>query len=247
MDPLSLIGIGGGLISSISGLFTGGKQRRLAREAAKRSQEMFNQSLGFANKNLDLSKQGLSEAQLTANGRMAGAANMEQNINTNQANTIATAQRNATDAGQLLALAGAAQGQTNQAFGNLATAEAQNKVVQQGNVNQARAGVQQAQGELQNLYMHQSDQAAQAATGLGQAAQQNTFNALQGIGNMGMMAGMGMFGNFGGGNPLGPTQGRTTSVSGGGLGTSGAGWSAPAAAAPRFNFSLPQNSYSLFN
>lgn len=216
MDPLSIIGIAGGLIPAIGGLFTGGKQRRLAKEAAARSQQMFNQALGYGNQNLDLAKQGYSEARLMANGRMAGAGSQEQNIYGNQANTLANVGRNATSGSDALAMAGAVQGQTDNAFNSLAQNEAQNRLLQQQNVNAARAGVQQAQNQLGDIYMHQSDLAAGAAQGLGQAAQQNTYGALNSLGNTAVMAGMGAFGNFsGGGNPFAPTQGRTTGIAGG--------------------------------
>lgn len=234
MDPLSMVGIAGGLIQGIGGLFGAGKQRKMAKEAARRSQQMFDQSVGYANQNLDLSKQGLAEARLQAGGRMAGAAAQEQNIYGNQANTLANIGRNATDASQALALAGATQGQTNAAFNNLALNEGQNKIVQQQNVNQARSGVQQAQNQLGDIYMHQSDMAAQAATGLGQAAQQNTFGALGAIGNTAMMAGMGAFGNpFGGGGGAVLSQGRTMGI-GGGMTYPGM--------MPAINYNIPYNS-----
>jgi hypothetical protein len=188
------IGLASGLLPQIIGLFTAGKQRRQAEEANRKAQGLFDQSLGYANTNLDLSKKQYGLAQNAYNGRMAGAANLEQNIYGNQANTIGAMSRGATSASQLLALAGGVQGNTNDAFNKLAVEEAQNKQIQMGDLNKALTGVQNANGNLQNLYYDQSKQAAQSAAGLGQASQTNSFNALNGIGNVGMLYGMGAFG-----------------------------------------------------
>jgi hypothetical protein len=56
---------------------------------------------------------------------MPGALAAERNIYGTQSNALAGLQRNATDASQLLATAGAVQGQTQNAFGDLAMQEAQ--------------------------------------------------------------------------------------------------------------------------
>ena len=58
-------------------------------------------------------------AQQMFNGRMPGAANAEQNIQTNQANSTASVDRNATNSGQALALISAIQGQSNNAYQGL--------------------------------------------------------------------------------------------------------------------------------
>ena len=63
----------------------------------------------------------LTRTQL--NGRAAGAAQAEQNIMQQQANTMASINRNALDASQVMALAGATQGRTNEALLQLATQE----------------------------------------------------------------------------------------------------------------------------
>ena len=184
------LGIAKGLFGIASGIFGGGAKRRAE---AKARQAQMNAELE-AKKNVDLSQQGLAEAKRIAGGRMAGAGMMEQNIYGAQAGTLAGVNRNATDSSQALALAGATQGQTNAAFNNLAGMEAQNGVVQQGQVQQARAGVQNAQGNLQNMYSQQGQQAAQDATQIGMANQHNIFGGLGEIANIGIMQGMGMFG-----------------------------------------------------
>jgi len=122
--------IGGG-IGLLSGLFKGGlgkKQTNLA---------------GQINPNLPeyqispYAKQSLGMAQGMFNGRMAGAAAAQDKILRSQANTIGAAERNATDASQLLAVGSAAQGNTDDALVNLATAEGQNKQGLLGNLQSA--------------------------------------------------------------------------------------------------------------
>lgn len=194
---LPLVAMGASLIPQVAALFTAGKQKREAKKANAAAQAMFGQSVGYANDGLNLAKQGLAQANNDYNARMAGAANIERNIYQNQGNTLAAVNKNATDSSQALAMAGAIQGNSNNAFNQLAQQEAQNKLYQQQNVNYARQGVMGAQQNLQNAYGHQSDIAAQSAAQLGQSAQQNQFNALKGISNLGVMAGMGQFGDFG--------------------------------------------------
>lgn len=85
----------------------------------------------------DFAKRKLGMAQQMFGGRMAGAAQQEQNIMANQANQISNVNRNATDSSQALALASGIQGQTNQAFNNLGVQEAQNKYSLLNNLNDA--------------------------------------------------------------------------------------------------------------
>lgn len=206
-------GLLGGIIPQVVGLFTAGKQRRQARLANQQAQQLYGQAYDYANKGLDNANAGLGEAENQANGRMAGAANVEGNIYGNQANTLSSVGRNATSASQALAMAGAVQGNTNNAFNQLGQQEAQNKLYQQYNVNMARQGVNGALDNIQNMKYGQGQQAAQSAAQLGQASQINGFNAAQGIGNMGMMAGMGAFGKlFGGGGGQDPNVNYQGSV-----------------------------------
>lgn len=192
-----LIAMGASLIPQIAGLITAGKQRPESRRANAQAQAYFGQSLGQANQSLGLAKQGFAKANNDYNARMAGAANIERDIKQNQANTMGSVNKNATDASQVLAIAGALQGNSNNAYNQLAQLEAQNKLYQQQNVNAARQGVMGAQQNLQDIYGHQSDVAAQSAAQLGQAAQQNQFNAFKGLSNGLTMAGMGQFGDLG--------------------------------------------------
>jgi hypothetical protein len=81
--------------------------------------------------------QQLGLAQSLLNARMPGAAAQERNIYSNQANYLGQVNRNATDSSQALALAGMAQGQTNQAFNQLGIQEAQDYNNRLQNMNQA--------------------------------------------------------------------------------------------------------------
>lgn len=66
-------------------------------------------------------------AQQMFNGRMPGALDAERNIGESQANYVNNASRATTDSGQLLALGGLAQGQSNNAYNQLGINEAQDK------------------------------------------------------------------------------------------------------------------------
>lgn len=196
------IGLAASLIPNIVGLFTGGKQKREAKRAAEQGQQLFNQSVGYANQGLNNAQGIYNQSRLNYNGRMAGASGLEQNIYGNQANTLAAMGRNSTSAAQQLALAGAVQGNTNDAFGNLATMEAQDKGARFGQMAYAGQGVQNQYGNLSNIYQNQSNQAQNTAQQLGQDGRINQFNALQGFGNAAMTFLPGMIGNNYGNQPF---------------------------------------------
>lgn len=205
--PAPLIALGASLLPNVVGLFTGGGQKRQAREAARQAEAGFNTALGFANQGLAKAKNFESLARQNYNGRMAGSGVVEAGIYGNQANTLAALGRNSTSAAQQLALAGAVQGNTNDAFQNLGLMEAQDKARRFGELSYANQGVQAQQNNLGNLYLNRSNQLQGNASQLGQAGQINQFQALQGMANVGIAAGMGQFGNlFGGGNQSGVTQ-----------------------------------------
>ena len=85
----------------------------------------------------------LAQANQYKNARMTGAADAEQNIDTNQANTIGSIQRNATSGAQALSLSIAAQGNSNTAFNQLRQqegADQQNKMNNWNNANQQMIG-----------------------------------------------------------------------------------------------------------
>jgi len=107
-----------GLFSAVGSLITSGKQKRMAK------------GINPVNTTYEESpyiKQLYGEGRNLYQGRMAGANQMQQNILSNQANNIANVERNATSGAQALAIASGLQGNSNQAFSDLALKEAQDK------------------------------------------------------------------------------------------------------------------------
>jgi hypothetical protein len=130
--PLPAIGLGIGLI--------GGVGKMIARSKANKDlKKLMGQDPVYSEN--PLARQRLGLAQTLLNARMPGSAAAERNIYQNQANYMGQVGRNATDASQVLALAGAAQGQSNQAFGELAQAEAQDYQRRYNNLEGAQEGV----------------------------------------------------------------------------------------------------------
>lgn len=125
----------------------------------------------------------LANAENAYNGRMAGATEMEQNILANQAGANAAVDRSATDGSQALAVKAANVGQTNQAFHNVQTQEAQNKYAMLNNLNMANQnmvteGDKEYQSKLQKYMMDVQQQAALRQSGI-----TNLFGAINGVGN----------------------------------------------------------------
>lgn len=195
MDPLTIGGLGLGLIGGIGSLFG-------ARRANRRIEQLIKQNPTYKENPLARERMGL--AQTLLNARMPGAAAAERNIFTNQANTMAQVNRNATDASQALALAGAAQGQTNQAFSNLATQEAQDYQRRYGNLVGAQEGVIQEGDKVYNDQVRRY----QDLVSLRGAQNSNTQNMWNSLSSLGLgAASLGMAGGFnnmsGGGNKQG--------------------------------------------
>lgn len=141
-------------------------------------------------------KQRFALAQQLMNARMPGVANMERNIYGTQANTLANINRNATDSSQALALAAAAQGQTNDAFNQLGQLEMQNQQNMLQNYNQANAGmVAEGDKKYEDMIRRWSDQVniAMAKHAIRGQQGQNMVGLGSMIGNM----------NFGGGGGMG--------------------------------------------
>lgn len=82
-------------------------------------------------------KQQLATAQQMLNGRMPGASQLQQGALNNQSNSFMNLSRAAGSPQQMIAAAGALQGNTNSALNNLAVEEAQYKQGMLGNFNQA--------------------------------------------------------------------------------------------------------------
>lgn len=191
------IGAGLNALGSIGRGIFGGKQQKLANKINPQWSQYTTSP--FA-------KQQLATAQNAYNARMAGAAGMEQNIYNSQASTQSNINRNARSSAQALALAGGLQGQTNDAFGNLAIQEAQNKTNLLGNLNQGyqalvSEGDKEYQSKLEKYKMDLQQQAALRGAGVN-----NMFGAVNDIAGLLGTLGQGQQQNqfwrnlFGGGN-----------------------------------------------
>ena len=95
----------------------------------------------------------LGVAQNAFNARMPGSSQFQNNIFASQGNTLSNINRNATDASQALALGAAAQGQTDQALGNLQLQEADWKKFGLQNLNAAYGANTQ-----EDQYMNENNQ-----------------------------------------------------------------------------------------
>lgn len=203
MLPLAAIGAGLGLAGTIGGLFG-------SKKSNKQLERLLGQNPTYQ-KN-PIAGQRLALAQQLLNARMPGAASMERNIYGNQANTLAQINRNATDSSQALALAGATQGQTNQAFNQLGIQEGQDYYNRLQNLTGAQQGMI-AEGD--KVYQDQVRRFQDLASIRGAQAQ-NRANSWQSISNLGMGVmnfglsggGQGLFGGSGAGNTQMFDQGR---------------------------------------
>ena len=131
MIPLPLIGAGIGLLGGVGKMFSRGK-------ANKQLDKLMGQNPQYqAN---PLAAQRLAYAAAFRDARMPGAAAAERNIMGGMGNTIAAAQRNASDSSQALAMAAAAQGQAQQGFNQLGMQEGAFKMNQIQNYNQGVEG-----------------------------------------------------------------------------------------------------------
>lgn len=187
MDPLAIAGAGLGIIGGVANLFG-------AKRANKKLDQLISQNPAY--KSNPIAGQRMALAQQLLNARMPGAASQERNIYGNQASTLANIQRNATDSSQVLALAGATQGQTNQAFNQLGQQEGQDYYNRLNNLTGAQQGMVQ---EGDKVYQDQVRRFQDLAQIRGMQTK-NTSNAWQGLSNMGM--GIMNFGLAGGSNAL---------------------------------------------
>lgn len=118
-DPISL-GLGATVsgINSLGKLILGFKQNKLANDI-KANYKTYEGSPAVG--------QNLATVQNAYNGRGAGFATAQDKILQGQANTLASAGRNATDASQLLGVAMGSQNQVDNSLVNLAAQEGQQK------------------------------------------------------------------------------------------------------------------------
>lgn len=179
-NPFAVGGMILGGLGSLGKAIFGGGQRREARRI-KPIWEQYTTSPYAAKQ--------LGTAQQLFSGRMAGASDMERNIAQNQASALNRFQRGATDASQLLALGGAAQGMTNEAYADLATAEKQNKLDLLQNLNQAyQTMTNEKDKEYQSKLMKYQMDVAQKQALLGGGAS-NIFGGIGDLASLGILAG----------------------------------------------------------
>lgn len=127
-------------------------------------------------------KEMYSAANMNLNGRMAGAAQAEANIQQGQANAIGATQRGATSAAQFLALANASQGMAGQQYQNLAAQEAQDYQRRLMNLNNAQGVMINEGDKVYNDKMAKYNEESQTKAMLQQSAMQNRFNGVSSIG-----------------------------------------------------------------
>jgi hypothetical protein len=184
MLPLPAIGLGIGLIGGIGKMIGRGKANRTMQQLMKENP---------AYQENPLARQRLALAQTLFNARTPGAAQAERNIFSNQANTVANINRNATDSSQALALATGAQGQTNNDIMQLGQMEAQDGQRRYGNL----AGAQQGMiGEQDKLFQDKVRRFQDKAQISG-AINENRQNGWGDISNLGFgMMNFGLAGGF---------------------------------------------------
>ncbi len=160
------------LFGAVNSLFTGLKQGKLARRINPIDQTY---------KENPYIKSLYGQGANLYQGRMAGASQAEQNLLTNQSNTISSIENNAGDAGTVLAAAAGVGGQTNDALTDLATREAMDKQNRFGIYSQvsqlmAQEGDKVYEDRLRKYYDDLNYKRA-----LQGASQQNTANFFTGI------------------------------------------------------------------
>jgi hypothetical protein len=122
-------------------------------------------------------KEQLALARNAQNARMPGGAQMEANAYRNQSNTMLNLSRAAGSPQAMMAAAGAVQGTTNNALGNLAIQEAQYKTQMMGNTNNALQGMTIEQGKVFNDQLRKYQRDYDTKQTLLNSSQQNAANA----------------------------------------------------------------------
>jgi hypothetical protein len=126
------------IFGAISQLVTAGQQNKQARDTKVPEWQQYQTS--------PYAKEMLGLARTRQNARMAGAGMYERNVFQNQANTMGSVGRNATDGATAISAAMASQASTNDALNNLQMAEAHNQMQMDGQLQQAQ-GVMMGEGD----------------------------------------------------------------------------------------------------
>jgi len=188
---IAIAGAGVGLAGSVGKMIGRGK--------ANKEMEAIKRKVNAMQINPEYAKQlGLTQTQLQ--GRMAGASQAERNIYQEGANAQANINRAATDPMQAILGAGAIQGQTSQAFNQLAGQEQADYANRLQRMMAAGMNKAQAEDALEQMKLNQTTQ-------LSAAQQENRQNNWGDVSNIGFAAAnVGMSGMSGG---LGSIAGKT--------------------------------------
>lgn len=177
---MAIAGAALGGIGAIGKIFTGFHQNSLASKIHPEYHAY--ETSPFAQQQLGLASQ-------LFNGRMSGAADEEKGILASGANYNATVQRNATDSGQALSLAGLSQGTTNSALKKLQIEEGKNKYDLLGNLNAGYSamvaeGDKKYQDQLQKFQFDTQQKAGLRQSGFG-----NIFGGIADLSSLGIQSG----------------------------------------------------------
>lgn len=196
MDPLTIGGLGLGLIGGLGNLFGGRRKAKKEMDAVLAKDPRYKVN-PIAGERYDYAKTIL-------NARMPGAGIAERNIMATQAGQLANINRGATDASQALMLAGGVQGETNQGFQNLAMQESQDYYNRLQNLTGAQQGmIAEGDKKYQDDVRRWENTAKAAGANIQNRANQwNSLSSLGfGVANFGLSGGFnGMFGGGGGSN-----------------------------------------------
>lgn len=176
--PIGLIAAGVGGLFKIG---SGNKQRRMA-NAIKVPEANYTENT--------YAKQILGEAQRMKNSQMPGYNQAAANIMANEANVIGSAQRNASNSNQALAMAAAAQAQGDSSFGNLAQLQGQHQMNMLQNYNAANQGMVAEGDKLHADNVRKQMIAIQQKNALMGAAGQNTGGGINDIINAFLSSGI---------------------------------------------------------
>lgn len=186
--PFPFMALGAGIsgLGSLGKIFAGAKQNKLANQINPVFQQY--QKNPLAQENLAVNKNmfyGADPASIKA----------QSNVMQAQSNQLSSAQRNATDASQLLALGAGLQGGTNEAFSRLAAQEAEGKAGLLTNLGQAYRGAISEGDKAYESMLQKYQMDSQAKAALRGAGQQNIFGGIGdiagGLMQYGMFKGMG--------------------------------------------------------
>lgn len=200
--------LGLGLIGNIGKMFSRGKANREMDKLIKQN-PVYTEN--------PIARQRVGLAQTLLNARMPGAAAAQRNIYSNQANQLASVDRNATDASQALAAKAGIGANANNSFMDLGQQEAADYQRRYSNMTSAQEGLLNEQKDVfgdevrrfGDLTQFRGAQAANRAANWG-----DTSNMGFGLADFGASGG---FANFFNKNPRG-TGGRLGGMFGGAAG-----------------------------